>query len=106
MTALSISFCIAIIPPVIGAAFVPETLGMRTVDFNEEKKEEKIQRALSREEDGEGLGGRLLSMLSREYEDAASARNTEEAHENYTEMSNIQQSTSSGSKSGNNREVV
>lgn len=52
-TALLISFAIAIIPPIIGATFVPETLGMRQVDFNEEKKEEKIQRALSMEQ-GEG----------------------------------------------------
>mmetsp|Transcript_43789 Transcript_43789/g.105629 ORF Transcript_43789/g.105629 Transcript_43789/m.105629 type:complete len:531 (-) Transcript_43789:838-2430(-) len=107
MTALSISFCIAIIPPIIGAVFVPETLGMRQVDFNEEKKEEKIQLALSREEDGdEGLGGRLLSMLSGDYEDNASPRNTSEpaAHENYTELSNIP-SSGSGSQ-GSNRELV
>lgn len=48
-TALLVSFFIALLPPVIGAAFVPETAGMRKVDFNEEKKEEKIQRALSME---------------------------------------------------------
>ncbi|KAL3935588.1 MAG: hypothetical protein SGBAC_008927 [Bacillariaceae sp.] len=94
MMALSISFCIAIIPPIIGAVFVPETLGMRQVDFNEEKKEEKIQRAISRDEDGEGLGGRLLSMLS------TSPRHTsDQAHENYTELSNIQSSGSGSQES-------
>jgi hypothetical protein len=49
MTALGISFVIAIIPPIIGAVFVPETLGMRQIDFNEEKKEEKLQSAVSME---------------------------------------------------------
>lgn len=94
MTALSISFCIAIIPPIIGAVFVPETLGMRKVDFNEEKKEEKIQRAISRDEDGEGLGGRLLSMLSTSPRHAS-----EQAHENYTELSNIPSSGSGSQES-------
>ena len=42
-TALVISMGIAIIPPIIGAIFVPETLGMREIDFNDEKKEEKVQ---------------------------------------------------------------
>ena len=51
--ALLVSFFIALLPPIIGGLFVPETLGMRNVDFNEEKKEEKIQRALSMEQDGE-----------------------------------------------------
>ena len=46
-TALWISFVIAIIPPVIGYALVPETLGMRQIDFKQEKEEEKIQRTLS-----------------------------------------------------------
>jgi hypothetical protein len=101
MMALSISFCIAIIPPIIGAAFVPETLGMRQVDFKEEKEEEKIQRAVSRDEGGEGLGGRLLSMLSGDHED----RNTSEpAHENYTELQNVS-SSGSGSQ-GSNRQLV
>lgn len=35
--ALSISFVIAVIPPIIGYIFVPETLGMRQIDFKEEK---------------------------------------------------------------------
>ena len=39
--ALSISFVIAVIPPIIGYIFVPETLGMRQKDFKEEKLEEK-----------------------------------------------------------------
>ena len=106
MTALSISFCIATTPPIIGAVFVPETLGMRTVDFNEEKKEEKIQRALSQEEDGEGLGSRLLSMLSGEQEDSAPTRNTTPTHENYTEMSSEVQQSSSGGSERSNREIV
>lgn len=80
-----ISFWIAIIPPIIGAIFVPETLGMRQVDFNEEKKEEKIQRVLSREEDGGGLGGRILSMLSGDYEDVP-ANESSKSHEDYVEM--------------------
>ena len=63
MTAFWISFCFAVIPPIIGALFVPETLGMRQIDFNEEKKEEKINKALSREEEG-SFGGKILSMLS------------------------------------------
>jgi hypothetical protein len=79
MTALAISFWIAIIPPVVGAIFVPETLGMRQVDFNEEKKEEKIQRALSRDEDGPGgIGNKILSMLS--------ADDHERLHGDYVEM--------------------
>ena len=40
-TALSISFVIAVIPPIIGYLFVPETLGMRERDFKEEKREER-----------------------------------------------------------------
>jgi hypothetical protein len=43
--ALSISFFIAIIPPIIGYVFVPETLGMREKDFREEKEEERILKA-------------------------------------------------------------
>lgn len=79
---------------------------MRAVDFNEEKKEEKLQRALSREDDGESLGGRLLSMLSGEHEVATPAVHTVEAHENYTELSNIPQSGSASSERTSNREVV
>jgi hypothetical protein len=85
VTALMISFWIAIIPPIIGAIFVPETLGMRQVDFNEEKKEEKIQRVLSREEDGGGLGERIVSMLSGDYEDVP-ANESSKSHEDYVEM--------------------
>lgn len=85
ITALMISFWIAIIPPIIGAIFVPETLGMRQVDFNEEKNEEKIQRALSREEDGGGLGGKILSMLSGDYEDFADT-DSSKGHDDYVEM--------------------
>jgi hypothetical protein len=85
VTALMISFWIAIIPPIIGAIFVPETLGMRQVDFNEEKKEEKIQRVLSREEDNGGLGGRILSMLSGDYEDVPTNESSK-SHEDYVEM--------------------
>ena len=40
-TALSISFVVAVIPPIIGYCFVPETLGMRERDFREEKMEER-----------------------------------------------------------------
>jgi hypothetical protein len=43
--ALSISFVVAVIPPIIGYLFVPETLGMRERDFKEEKKEERLLRA-------------------------------------------------------------
>lgn len=43
MVALGVSFVIAVIPPVVGAFFVPETLGMRQIDFNEEKFEEKLE---------------------------------------------------------------
>ena len=42
--ALSISFVIAIIPPIIGYIFVPETLGMRERDFKDEKMEEQLLR--------------------------------------------------------------
>jgi hypothetical protein len=47
MVALGVSFVIAIIPPVVGIFFVPETLGMRQIDFNEEKFEEKLERIKS-----------------------------------------------------------
>ena len=43
--ALLISFVFAVIPPIIGYIFVPETLGMRERDFKEEKMEEKLIRA-------------------------------------------------------------
>jgi len=43
--ALSVSFVIAVIPPIIGYLFVPETLGMRQRDFKEEKMEEKFLKA-------------------------------------------------------------
>jgi hypothetical protein len=43
--ALSVSFVIAVIPPIIGYTFVPETLGMRDIDFKEEKAEERLFRA-------------------------------------------------------------
>lgn len=46
--ALSISFVIAVIPPIIGYLFVPETLGMRQKDFKEEKMEEKLLQAQSK----------------------------------------------------------
>ena len=60
--ALSISFVIAVIPPIIGYIFVPETLGMRERDFKEEKAEERLLRA-------KGKAG-------------------EEPHTNYVEMPN------------------
>lgn len=69
MTALMISFWIAIIPPIIGAVFVPETLGMRQIDFNAEKNEEKLQIAMSREENGPTIGARIMSMLSGDERD-------------------------------------
>ena len=40
MVALVFSFVFAVIPPLIGWWFVPETLGMRDIDFNKEKYEE------------------------------------------------------------------
>jgi hypothetical protein len=43
--ALSISFVIAVIPPIVGYLFVPETLGMRERDFKEEKMAEKLLQA-------------------------------------------------------------
>jgi hypothetical protein len=46
--ALSISFVIAVIPPIVGYLFVPETLGMRERDFKEEKMEENLLRAQAR----------------------------------------------------------
>lgn len=46
-TALSISFVIAVIPPIVGYIFVPETLGLRERDFKEEKQEERILKAAS-----------------------------------------------------------
>lgn len=73
MTALWISFCFAVIPPIIGALFVPETLGMRQIDFNEEKKEERINKALSKEDDDDyhssSFGEKILSMLSGDNND-------------------------------------
>ena len=74
MTALWISFCFAVIPPIIGALFVPETLGMRQIDFNEEKREERINKALSKEgeEDDDhssSFGGKILAMLSGDNND-------------------------------------
>jgi len=42
--ALSLSFFIAIIPPIIGYVFVPETLGMRERDFKEEKAKERLMK--------------------------------------------------------------
>ena len=42
--ALSLSFVIAVIPPIIGYLFVPETLGMRERDFKQEKIEEKLSK--------------------------------------------------------------
>ena len=53
MVALLFSFVFAIIPPIIGYLFVPETLGMRSLDFNQEKYQEKllkIQSTMSQEE--------------------------------------------------------
>ena len=47
--ALGISFLIAIIPPIIGYIFVPETLGMREIDFKEEKAEERMVKAKGKE---------------------------------------------------------
>ena len=96
MTALWISFCFAVIPPVIGALFVPETLGMRQIDFNEEKKEEKINKALSREEGGDySFGGQILSMLSgdnyQEDEVVVGAGNSD-----YVEMTEQEQNVLSG----------
>lgn len=61
--ALVISFFIAIIPPVIGYIFVPETLGMRQIDFVQEKTEEKIHRAMSKEQgESSGFGYILMSF--------------------------------------------
>ena len=50
MTALTVSLVLAMIPPVIGVLFVPETLGMREKDFKEEKVEEKLLLAKSMDE--------------------------------------------------------
>ncbi|KAL7532922.1 hypothetical protein ACHAWF_004287 [Thalassiosira exigua] len=48
--ALSISFVFAVIPPIIGYVFVPETLGMRGKDFKEEKMEEQLLKAHAKQE--------------------------------------------------------
>ena len=53
MVALVFSFVFAVIPPLIGWWFVPETLGMRDIDFNKEKYEEKLiklQQTMSQDE--------------------------------------------------------
>jgi len=42
MTSLIISFIISLISPIIGAMYVPETLGMREKDFKQEKEEERL----------------------------------------------------------------
>lgn len=54
--ALMISFVISVIPPIVGYIWVPETLGMRQIDFQEEKIEEKrikLMKTLSEEEQQE-----------------------------------------------------
>eukprot|EP00980_Cylindrotheca_fusiformis_P016144 scaffold4804_cov123-Cylindrotheca_fusiformis.AAC.2 len=95
MTALVISFWIAIIPPIIGALFVPETLGMRQVDFNEEKKEEKLHRAMSMDGDNGGLGDKILSMLSGDYEDSPKKDSSRNKHGDYVEMATSSDSQTS-----------
>ncbi len=50
MTALTMSFFIAIISPLVGAFYVPETLGMREKDFKEEKEEERLLKSMSVDE--------------------------------------------------------
>ena len=62
--ALSISFFIAIIPPIIGYIFVPETLGMREIDFKEEKAEERLTKAKGKE-GGEQVHGNYVEMQSQ-----------------------------------------
>ena len=47
MSALTISLAVGILPPIIGAIFVPETLGMREKDFKAEKEEERILKSIS-----------------------------------------------------------
>mmetsp|Transcript_3469 Transcript_3469/g.5096 ORF Transcript_3469/g.5096 Transcript_3469/m.5096 type:complete len:140 (+) Transcript_3469:115-534(+) len=49
MVSLGISFVISVIPPIVGAIFVPETLGMREVDFKEEKQHDNLQRAVKKD---------------------------------------------------------
>ena len=73
--ALSISFLIAIIPPIIGYVFVPETLGMRDIDFKEEKAEERLLRA--KKKAGAELHANTcnyVEMPSHSKEDAVIAR--------------------------------
>ena len=65
MIALGLSFVIAVIPPVVGYLLVPETLGMRQIDFNEEKKEEKLHRAMSGEE--QSTIGYIMMSLSGDH---------------------------------------
>ena len=62
--ALSICFVIAIIPPIIGYIFVPETLGMRERDFKEEKMEEKLLRAQAKLGIDEGESSNYIEIGS------------------------------------------
>ena len=73
--ALSISFFIAIIPPIIGYIFVPETLGMREIDFKEEKAEERLMKAKVKE-GGEQVHGNYVEMQSQSKANASVTEET------------------------------
>ena len=70
--ALSVSFVIAVIPPIIGYTFVPETLGMRDIDFKEEKAEERLFRAKAKA--GMESHTNYVEMPNHSKEDAAIAQ--------------------------------
>jgi len=82
-TALVISFFIAIIPPVVGYVFVPETLGMREKDFKEEKEQERIEKhmlVVEKPTDEVG-GGQRVTGAYVEMSDAATTTSSSSSDE-------------------------